>query len=453
MNAKELANPFGPDPALDAIENELSNLLSVPAGHTPAHWPEPMSADAFYGLAGDFVRLVLPETEADPQALLLAFLVGFGCMVGRNPFYLVESTKHFVNLFAVIVGDTSKARKGTATDRATDILSRIDPDFMKTRRRSGLSSGEGLIYAVRDSREEDVRAKGKAESEYLESQIIAAGESDKRLLVIESEFSNVLQQSRRDGNILSAILRDAWDGKALRVLARSNRDSCQEPHIAVLGNITIEELQRLLTSNDKANGFGNRILWCCARRSKKLPHGGRPLDEAKIDALVCGLQSALEVSQTTERVQFDPEADLAWESAYGFLTEGADGIFGSMTARAEAQVVRLATLYSILDCSKVISIAHLKAAQEVWAYCEDSVRCIFGNAVGDETADDILQMLHKEPDGLTRTEINRMFQSHKSSAELTRALTLLEKRNKILSIKESTGGGPATRWKMCAESE
>ena len=227
-----------------------------------------MSAAAFYGLAGDFVRLVLPETEADPQALLVAFLVGFGCMVGRKPFYQVEDTRHGVNLFSVLVGDTSKARKGTATDRATKILSSIDPDFMENRRRSGLSSGEGLIQAVRDAREEDVQIKEKNASQRFERQIVDTGEADKRLLVIESEFASVLQQSGRDGNILSSVLRDAWDGKPLRVLARSNKDSCQEPHIAVLANITIEELQRLLTSTDKANGFGNRILWCCTRRSK-----------------------------------------------------------------------------------------------------------------------------------------------------------------------------------------
>jgi hypothetical protein len=39
-------------------------------------------------------------------------------------------------------------------------------------------------------------------------------------LIIESEFGSVLQQSGREGNILSTVLRDAWDGKQLRVMAR-----------------------------------------------------------------------------------------------------------------------------------------------------------------------------------------------------------------------------------------
>jgi hypothetical protein len=409
-------------------------------------WPEPMSREAFYGLAGEFIDVVSPETEADQQALLITFLVGFGCMVGRNPFYQVESTRHGVNLFAVIVGDTSKARKGTATNRALDILTHVEPDFMASRRRSGLSSGEGLIQAVRDRREEDVCIKDKSGAQHFERQVVDTGEADKRLLVIESEFSTVLQQSGREGSTLSAILRDAWDGNPLRVLARSNKDSCQEPHISVVGNITIEELQRLLTSNDKANGFGNRVLWCCARRSQRLPHGGRQLDTVRVNSLVGRLQSALATSPKLGRVALDPECYQAWERAYDQLTEGADGIFGSMTARAEAQVIRLATLYAVLDSSKLIRLPHLQAAQEVWGYCEETVRCIFGGALGDETADDILRMLTKEPFGMTQTEINRAFHSHKKAAELNRALSLLEKQNKIARERTETGGAPSVRW-------
>jgi len=116
----------------------------------------------------------------------------------------------------------------------------------------------------------------------------------------------------------------------------------------VLGNITVEDLQRLLTSNDKANGYGNRFLWVCARRSKRLPHGGRPLDAVKLDAIVSGLQAALGTAQTINRVEWDFQSYKAWESAYEVLSEPSEGIFGSMTARAEPQVARLATLYALL---------------------------------------------------------------------------------------------------------
>ncbi len=172
--------------------------------------------------------------------------------------------------------------------------------------------------------------------------------------------------------------------------------------------------------------------------------------QAKLNALVCGLQSALTASQNIDRVRFDADSYRVWESAYDVLTEDADGIFGSMTARAEAQVVRLATLYSLLDSSDTIRLPHLRAAQEVWAYCEDSVRCIFGDNLGDETADAILRMLRNAPDGMTQTAINRAFHSHKSSAELERAFALLQKRHKVIAEQMETGGGPAILWRLHA---
>jgi hypothetical protein len=410
------------------------------------YWPEPMGPSAFYGLAGDFVNLVLPESESDPQALLLAFLVGAGAIIGGGPYYSVEATRHPVNEYCVIVGKTSKARKGTATERAMSLLNRVSANFMGARRRSGLSSGEGLIQAVRDPREDDVQVNEKGKPPRLVRQVVDKGEADKRLLIVESEFSSVLQQLSRDGNTLSAVLRDAYDGKPIRVMARSNRDSCVSPHISLLGNITMEEVRRLLTTNDKANGFGNRILWCCAKRSKLLPFGGNPLDATTVETLVINLERAFEFAKGIGRLEFDEECRRVWPDIYAELTKEAPGIFGSMTARAEAHTARLFSTYAVLDSSRTIHLPHLYAAKAVWDYCENSVRAIFGDLLGDETADAILRMLKHAPDGMTQTEISNAFGRHKSAAELNRALSLLERQQKVGRDQVQTDGAPLTRW-------
>jgi hypothetical protein len=441
--------PPHPMQGRDPFEHKQEQKRAMPSA--PEKWPEPMSQAAFHGLAGEFVQLVLSETEADPAALLLAFLAAVGCMMGREPHYRVEATRHGVNLFTVIVGETSKSRKGTATDRVVDILQRADSDFIKRRLSSGLSSGEGLIQAVRDPREEDVPTKTREGTTVgFARQLVDAGEPDKRLLVVESEFASVLQQTGREGNILSAVLRDTWDGRPLRILARSNKDCCLKPHISMIGNITSEELQRLLTSNDRANGFGNRILWCCSRRSQLLPFGGRMIDDGELDAFACRVRDAVQAASEPGRVVFDSDARPAWENLYYTLAEGATGLFGSMTARSEAQVVRLATLYALLDGSRLIGLPHLEAAQEVWGYCEESVRYLFGDASGDETADTIVKLLGKAPGGMTQTEINRGLSGHKSAAELTRALKFLEGKGKARCEREPTGGMSSTRWHLSA---
>ena len=100
------------------------------------------------------------------------------------------------------------------------------------------------------------------------------GVIDKRLLVYEAEFSSILKVAGREGNILSEILRKAWETGNLRNTVKNNPMKATGAHIAIIGHITIDELQRTLTTTDAANGFGNRFLWLCVRRSKLLPDGG-----------------------------------------------------------------------------------------------------------------------------------------------------------------------------------
>ena len=74
----------------------------------------------------------------------------------------------------------------------------------------GLASGEGLIWEVHDPIEETkpIRKGGRHTGEY-ETIIANQGEADKRLLIIEGEFANVLKVMGREGNTLSPIIRCA----------------------------------------------------------------------------------------------------------------------------------------------------------------------------------------------------------------------------------------------------
>ena len=69
---------------------------------------------AFYGLAGEIVRLIEPHSEADPVALLIQILAAFGNCAGRSAHFRVEGDRHYTNINAVLVGQASKGRKGTS---------------------------------------------------------------------------------------------------------------------------------------------------------------------------------------------------------------------------------------------------------------------------------------------------------------------------------------------------
>ncbi|MBW4026336.1 MAG: DUF3987 domain-containing protein [Acidobacteria bacterium] len=408
-------------------------------------WPAPMGEAAYYGLAGEFVRTIAPHTEADPAALLVQVLVALGSIIGRGPHYRAGADKHHANLFAVIVGNSSKARKGTSWGEVNRVAGITDLHWSKTRISSGLSTGEGLIHAVRDSITESVPIKEKGRVIDTQEQVTDAGETDKRLLCVEGELGQTLQCAAREGSTLSAVVRQAWDGVPLRVLAKSAKATCLEPHISVIGHITITELQRLLTASDVANGFANRFLWVCSARSQCLPFGGTADPEA-LSATGARARAAVEVAKGISEVTWAAETRALWAEVYGQLSEGKPGLLGSIVARAEAQTVRLAMLYALLDCSAEIRLDHLKAALELWRYSEDSAAYIFGQSVGDPTADAIVQLLRERPEGVTRKELSDHFDRNKTKAELDAALTLAQSSGLIRVARRETGGRPAEVW-------
>ena len=123
-------------------------------------WPT-LNVDAYHGIAGEFVRTAEPYTESDPVALLVTFLNAFGNAVGRNAYVKVGGDHHHANLFACLVGASSRARKGTSLGIILDVFSSIDISW-NDRRVNGLSSGEGVIAAVKDGRRKRARAERSA---------------------------------------------------------------------------------------------------------------------------------------------------------------------------------------------------------------------------------------------------------------------------------------------------
>ncbi|MDR3411570.1 MAG: bifunctional DNA primase/polymerase [Formivibrio sp.] len=423
---------------------DISGLLQNAKAITAKEWPAPLNGDAYIGIAGDFIRLVAPQTEGDPAALLLAFLTLVGSLVGRGAYLPVGPTHHYGNLFSVIIAETSKGRKGTVMAEAKRFATMIDPT-MSARMLGGLSSGEGLIEAVRDARFDDAQnEQGKLPI----AKVIDNGIVDKRLLVTESEMGQALQAAGREGNTLSAVLRMSWDGDELRTLARSNKNVCREPHISIFGNITLDELQRLLTSTDRTNGFGNRFLWVCAKRSQELPWGGN-VDEAALRSLAAKAAHVINIATYYGQCGWMPDAASMWAREYSRLSAGRPGLAGAMSARAEAQTLRIALLYAILDGCNNVDIPHLKAALEVWRYCQDSVDYCFGGTADNSSANRIYSYLVTMPKGASLTQVSSYFGRNKKSDELQRALTALKESGIARSETRKTGGRAADIWFAC----
>jgi hypothetical protein len=420
---------------------------SAMRGALAAPWPETPGDEAFHGVAGEIVRSIEPHSEADPVALLVQLLVAFGNAIGRRAHFRVEADRHYTNLFAVLIGQTSKGRKGTSLGQARNLLRQVDTDWDGKCVQSGLSSGEGLIFAVRDAvcRPGRPSKKGTIPNNDGNVAVADAGVEDKRLLVVEPEFAQCLKVMSREGNILSTVIRQAWDSGDLRTLTKNSPTKATGAHISLIGHVTEDELRRYLSETEQANGFGNRFLWVCSRRSKFLPDGGQ-VPEVALAPLVKRLGLAVEFAQGQREIERSEQAKEMWRSMYESLSEGKAGLLGALCGRGEAQVTRLAMIYALLDRSGTIKSKHLQAALAIWNYVEASVRYTFGDPVGDATADTILAALRFQPEGLSRTNISNLFARHRNAAEITRALDQLQKLGHAQVVASNTDGRNEHRW-------
>ena len=413
--------------------------LSAQSSEAPAEpWPT-IDKAAYSGLIGAIVQILLPHTEADPIALLIQTLTTAGNVIGRLPHYQVEGDQHRTNLFTVLVGDSAKGRKGISFGRVRSVVKTADETWAGDRIMSGLSSGEGFIHQVRDPVQKYNSKDGCTE-------IVDPGTRDKRLMIVEPEFASAISVAERPGNTVSPLIRRAWDGDKLNTLTRNSSLTATDAHISIIGHITVDELRARINRTDLANGFANRFLFVLSRRSKVLPFGGS-LTETEILRLGEKLTAMIEKTKPVGRVSMTDKARLKWAAVYPVLSAAKPGLLGAIIARAEAQTVRLALIYALLDGSDQIDLPHLEAALAVWEYCELSAVHIFGRAIGDPVADEIERALqHVGAAGMTRTAIRDMFSRNRSGDRIGAALQLLMTMARARFETSTTRGRPTETW-------
>lgn len=134
-------------------------------------------------------------------------------------------------------------------------------------------------------------------------------------------------------------------------------------------------------------------MWVCVRRSKTLPEGGS-IKNSDLTPLISLLDKVITFARAGGEIKWDDAARKEWRAVYPKLSEGKPGLLGAIISRAEAQVMRLACLYALLDFSYFVRPEHLKAALALWEYCEASCQYIFGDTLGDPVADEILSRLN-----------------------------------------------------------
>jgi len=369
---------------------------------------------AFYGLLGEIVRTIEPETESDPMAILVSLLTICGHAIGGSPHTLVGPDRHGCNLFSAIVGDTASGK-----GMALSIAKYVAGDLLKDTVAYGLSSGEGLIERVGDPMETD----GK---------IVFDGE--KKLLCIETEFAKPIGAMCRESCTLSPVLRSAWDCSTLEVLTKGkSKLQASNAFVSILAHVTPEELSKLFSDSvETSNGFVNRFLWALVRSSKSLPSGG---NVAVLNPYRAKLSAAIAKAKTLGELKRTAEAETQWKSVYDSLKASKPGSYGKAVERGRAIVVRLSLIFALLDGSSTITTAHLSAALAVWRYCDDSARIIFADDATMKLETKIIQVVRNRP-GIHRSELRKIFpHDRKTTAVFNSSLESLALRGKVVIVR------------------
>jgi hypothetical protein len=383
----------------------------------PMGWPV-LLPEALSGTPGWIVSGISPETESDPAALLFSLLTAFGVAVGPCPHAEAEGAEHPGRLFIAVVGDTARSRKGSSWKRVEQIMKVALPDFFPERVKSGFGSGEVFVDTVNEL-------------------------PDQCMLVLETELSRLLTVGNRRDSVLMQIVRDAWDGTRLEARSRLHTSTAENPHVAIVGHVTQSELENKLNSFEIANGFANRFLFVCSRRSKELPSGGH-LDAGFINAAANAIRAAHEHSQTVALMSRSPAAEQLWDPLYReMIADAPSGLLGSVIARDAPYVLRLSVLYALLDLKSTIEETHLRSAHAAWKYCRASAEYLWPPGMLDPKADRILQDLEVAGTvGLTLTELRRGCSNHFQPKELPSILNSLERDHLIVRRREFTRGRP-----------
>ena len=255
-------------------------------GRRMSSWPAPARDAALHGLAGEFVTRTAPHTETDPMALLVQFLVASAPPPGATS--TTRSRRPAITSTSSRSSSAPAARaQGIGVGSRRGALQAHRQQFAERCVSSGLSSGEGLIFEVRDPTPGD------------------SGAQDKRRLIIEAEFAQVLKVLAREGNTLSPVVRNAWDGKPLQTIAKNAPVRATGAHIAIIGHITKDELLRFVSGTELANGFVNRFLIVAVTRSQELPFGGR-LQGEQLARVRDTTQTALRFASLPRQLTFNP---------------------------------------------------------------------------------------------------------------------------------------------------
>jgi len=411
---------------------------------------------ALYGLPGKIATQLAEVSGADPAAILVFFLTGFGNVIGRHPHIMLAGAEHPAREFAVVVGDAATGRKGTAWGAVKSLLREAEPEWPERIAR-GEQSPEAVVDKLDDARQ-----------------------TDTRLMIIETEFARLMRKiDRIDG--MGEMLRNAWDGEPLERIRANKYQKATEHHISIIGMITPSELLRLHNTLSDAGGLESRVLYCISAPDREIdPFAYVETPKGLVGEVADCIDYALNyVLNNTDPISAElclmagimppAKAEVSDSVRYGWRKLVKDNLpempeqFSPYIARAEAHIVRIALMYALADKSTTVREEHINAALALWEFCARCAERIFSIPVGKLAPEvnpakvaKVYRYLHDVyPGWASGTDISvEALGRNSTSAEIKGILESLLEQELITykKVKPVGSGKPRTDYRLTAKS-
>lgn len=307
--------------------------------------------------------------------------------------------------------------------------------------------------------------------------------SDTRLMIIESEFSRLVETMARTGQF-SERLREAWDGTPMANTTKKNPTRATHAHISLVGSITPEKLEHHHKRLSQGGGLESRLLYCIS--APDINDDANPFAGGLVDFpdLVDRLRLTLDVSRSAVLDRTDPisrgifmERGTGWQPSVVLpvhdtvqggwralvrdrLPRADNDAVANLWARGEVQVVRLAAAYAIGTASDSVTAEHVDAAVACWKYCAESAEALFGIAAGPEDGagdraarrkvlEYLLRCAGKAGGWVTQTQLNKgAFQGNARRGEVAHVLKYLVDKGYAEYRATPTRGRPKHEYRL-----
>ncbi len=242
---------------------------------TAERWPKTLDRAAYHGVLGEIVHTIAPadrgRSGGDPGA------VAGHVRELRRPNAALSRRRRRASR-EPIRGHRRQDREGAQGHESEPVAAglRADrSDWAKGCIASGLSSGEGLISAVRDPITGTTSDPRERPSDRLRGSRRGAGVTDKRLLAIETSSPAPEGDDAGGQHVVAGAA--ASVGWARPTHADEDERDAVDGAAHQRHRAHLERTTPLPRRDGGGKRVGNRFLWVLAKRSKELPHGGNPV--------------------------------------------------------------------------------------------------------------------------------------------------------------------------------